>query len=63
MATILIESDDGELPSASAVLQVRATNANYNQPASVVNVASPAFGSITSAGRAREMQFGIRLEF
>ena len=37
--------------------------ANYNQPAAVVNVASPAFGSITSAGRAREMQFGIRLEF
>ena len=33
MATILIESDDGELPSASAVLQVRATNAEYNQPA------------------------------
>lgn len=37
--------------------------ANYNQPAAVVNVASPAFGSITSAGRAREMQFGMRLEF
>ena len=36
---------------------------NYNQPALVVNVASPAFGSITSAGRAREMQFGMRLEF
>ena len=37
--------------------------ANYNQPAAVVNVTSPAFGSITSAARAREMQFGIRLEF
>jgi hypothetical protein len=37
--------------------------ANYNQPAAVVNVASPAFGSITSAARAREMQFGVRLEF
>jgi hypothetical protein len=37
--------------------------ANYNQPAAVVNVAAPAFGSITSAGRAREMQFGMRLEF
>jgi hypothetical protein len=36
---------------------------NYNQPAAVVNVASPAFGSITSAGRAREMQLGMRLEF
>jgi hypothetical protein len=36
---------------------------NYSQPASVVNVASPVFGSITSAGRAREMQFGMRLEF
>ena len=37
--------------------------ANYNQPNVVVNVASPAFGSITSAARAREMQFGMRLEF
>ena len=37
--------------------------ANYNSPAMVVNVASPAFGSITSAARAREMQFGMRLEF
>jgi hypothetical protein len=37
--------------------------ANYNQPAAVVNVTSPRFGSITSAGRAREMQFGMRLEF
>jgi hypothetical protein len=37
--------------------------ANYNQPASVVNVTSPRFGAITSAGRAREMQFGLKLEF
>jgi hypothetical protein len=37
--------------------------ANYNQPAAVVNVTSPRFGSITSAGRAREMQFGLKLEF
>ena len=37
--------------------------ANFNQPAVVVNVASPRFGSITSAGRAREMQFGLKLEF
>jgi hypothetical protein len=29
----------------------------------VVNVTSPRFGSITSALRAREMQFGMRLEF
>jgi hypothetical protein len=29
----------------------------------VVNVAAPRFGSINSAGRAREMQFGLRLEF
>ena len=36
---------------------------NFNQPAVVVNVVSPAFGSITSAGRAREMQFGLKLEF
>ena len=37
--------------------------ANYNQPNIVVNVASPRFGSISSAGRAREMQFGMKLEF
>jgi hypothetical protein len=37
--------------------------ANFNQPARVVNVASPRFGSINSAGRAREMQFGLRFEF
>ncbi len=37
--------------------------ANFNQPNRVVNVASPRFGSITSAGRAREMQFGLKLEF
>ena len=40
MATILIESDDGKLPSASAVLQVRATNAEYNQPALRIDQAS-----------------------
>ncbi len=37
--------------------------ANFNQPNIVVNVASPRFGSVTSAGRAREMQFGLKLEF
>ena len=37
--------------------------ANFNQPARVTNVAAPRFGTITSAGRAREMQFGLRLEF
>jgi hypothetical protein len=33
VATVLMEFHDGELPSASAVLQVRATNAEYDQPA------------------------------
>jgi hypothetical protein len=33
MATLSITSDDGELDSASAVLEVRATNPKYNQPA------------------------------
>ena len=37
--------------------------ANFNQPSRVVNVASPRFGTITSAGRAREMQLGLKLEF
>jgi hypothetical protein len=38
-------------------------HANFNQPNRVVNVTSPRFGTITSAGRAREMQFGLKLEF
>ena len=33
MATISITSNEGELPSASAVLEVIATNLEYNQPA------------------------------
>src|SRR5262245_56207196 len=33
MATISITSNDGALPSASAVLEVTATNPEYNQPA------------------------------
>jgi hypothetical protein len=37
--------------------------ANFNQPSRVTNVVSPRFGTITSAGRAREMQFGLRFEF
>ena len=40
MSTVLIESDDGELASASAVLRVRATNAEYNQPALRIDQAS-----------------------
>ena len=45
MATIVIESDDGALPSASAVLQVRATNAEYNQPALRIDQASARGGA------------------
>ncbi len=45
MATILMESDDGELPSASAVLQVRATNAECNQPALRIDQASDSGGA------------------
>jgi hypothetical protein len=33
MATVSITSNEGELPSASAVLEVSATNPEYNQPA------------------------------
>ncbi len=33
MATISITSNDGTLQSASAVLEVTATNPEYNQPA------------------------------
>ncbi|MBI3693740.1 MAG: hypothetical protein HY238_02710, partial [Acidobacteria bacterium] len=38
-------------------------HANFNQPSRTVNITAPRFGSITSAGRAREMQFGLKLEF
>lgn len=33
MATVSITSNDGKLGSASAVLEVSATNPEYNQPA------------------------------
>jgi hypothetical protein len=45
VATTLIQSDDGELASASAVLQVRATNAQYNQPALRIDQASARGGA------------------
>ena len=44
------------------VFNVR-NHANFNQPARVVNVTAPRFGTLTSAGPARVMQFGLRLEF
>ena len=37
--------------------------ANFNQTTRVVNIASPPFGTISSAGASREMQFGLKLEF
>jgi hypothetical protein len=37
--------------------------ANFAQPSATVNVAAPPFGSINSAYRPREMQFGLKLEF
>jgi hypothetical protein len=45
VSAILIESDDGELPSASAVLRVRATNVEYNQPALRIDQASARGGA------------------
>ncbi len=45
MATIVIESDDGALASASAVLRVSATNAEYNQPALRIDQASARGGA------------------
>ncbi len=38
-------------------------NANFGQPQRNFNVTSPAFGVINTAGRAREMQFGLKVEF
>ena len=45
MATVLMESHDGELPSASAVLQVGATNAEYNRPALRIDQTSDSGGA------------------
>jgi hypothetical protein len=36
---------------------------NFADPSATINVASPAFGSINTAYRPREMQFGLKLEF
>lgn len=36
---------------------------NFNPPNRITNVASPVFGSVNSAQRPREMQFGLKLEF
>jgi hypothetical protein len=38
-------------------------NVNFSQPQRTFNVNSPRFGTITTAGRAREMQFGLKLVF
>jgi hypothetical protein len=46
MSSVLIESDDGELASASAVLRVRATNIDYNQPALVAPSVDPSGGGV-----------------
>ena len=45
MATVLMESHDGEFPSASAVLQVGATNAEYDQPALRIDQTSDSGGA------------------
>ncbi len=38
-------------------------NVNFGQPSRLYNVTSPAFGTITTASRPREVQFGLKLEF
>ncbi|MEK7407810.1 MAG: carboxypeptidase regulatory-like domain-containing protein [Acidobacteriota bacterium] len=38
-------------------------NVNFRQPQRTFNLTSPMFGTINTAARAREMQFGLRLEF
>jgi len=37
--------------------------ANFDILQRTVNLSAPAFGSISSAFRAREMQFGLKLQF
>jgi hypothetical protein len=38
-------------------------NVNFGAPARSFNITSPLFGTINSAGRPREIQFGMKLEF
>ena len=38
-------------------------HAAFNMPQRTVNVTAPRFGVISSAGLAREIQFGMKLEF
>jgi len=38
-------------------------HANFNQPSRSANATAPRFGQINSAGRPREMQFGLKLKF
>jgi hypothetical protein len=45
MPTISITSNDGKLESASSVLEVRATNPEYNQPALLINQAGTRGGA------------------
>ena len=45
MATVLITSNDGALPAASAVLEVSATNPAYNQPALHIKQAGTSGGA------------------
>jgi hypothetical protein len=45
MATFSFTSDDGELDSASAVVEIRATNPEYNQPALRVQQAASRGGA------------------
>jgi hypothetical protein len=45
MATVSITSNEGKLSSTSAVLEVTATNPEYNQPALRIKQASTAGGA------------------
>jgi hypothetical protein len=38
-------------------------NVNFGAPARSFNITSPLFGTINSASRPREVQFGLKLEF
>ncbi|MBO0719770.1 MAG: hypothetical protein J2P41_03055, partial [Blastocatellia bacterium] len=38
-------------------------NVNFGQPERLYNVTAPRFGVIDTAGRPREIQFGLKLEF
>ncbi|MGH9834394.1 MAG: hypothetical protein ACREBD_23605 [Blastocatellia bacterium] len=43
--------------------KIELQNFKFGQPNRLYNVTSPTFGTITTASRPREVQFGLKVEF